>query len=299
MSAQAECREAAELTLDKILLVLFVILLPVVFYVWRRKRKKALREMLFKKEFPSEWKKLLNDNVALYRRLPPDLKKQLHGHMNIFLHEKTFEGCSGQEINDVVMLTIASQACMLLLNRETDYYPSLTSILIYPDAYFVNRDYRIGGQILKGREVNLGESWQNGAVILSWNQIANESPDGESEDSLVIHEFAHQLDAEDGFLNGLPELGRNSSYRKWAGTLKREFEELRMEAVNGEHDVLDEYGAENPAEFFAVASESFFLKPCEIRSMHPELYRELSGFYRLDPAEWEPGFGDSAAMNRD
>ena len=139
---------------------------------------------------------------------------------------------------------------------------------------------------MKGREVNLGESWENGAVVLSWNKIKNESPDEKSEDSLVIHEFAHQLDAEDGFVNGLPELGKNSSYEKWAGVLRREYEELRIDAVNGEDDVIDGYGAENPAEFFAVASESFFLKSCEIRKMHPELYQELCKFYNLDPAEW-------------
>ncbi len=272
--------------MDKILIVLVVILIPVAFYIWRKQRKKSLREKLFKKEFPPEWEKLLNDNVALYRRLPPDLKKQLHGHMNIFLAEKTFEGCSGQAITDEIKLTIASQACILLLNRKTDYYPWLISILVYPDAYFVNKDYQIGGQVLKGREVNLGESWENGAVVLSWNKIKNESPDEKSEDSLVIHEFAHQLDAEDGFVNGLPELGKNSSYEKWAGVLQREYEELRMGAVNGEDDVIDEYGAENPAEFFAVASESFFLKSCEIREMHPELYQELCKFYNLDPAEW-------------
>ena len=272
--------------MDKILIVLVVILIPVAFYIWRKQRKKSLREKLFKKEFPAEWEKLLNDNVALYRRLPPDLKKQLHGHINIFLSEKTFEGCSGQAITDEIKLTIAALACVLLLNRKTDYYPWLISILLYPDAYFVNKDYQIGGQVLKGREVNLGESWENGAVVLSWNKIKNESPDEKSEDSLVIHEFAHQLDAEDGFVNGLPELGKNSSYEKWAGVLRREYEELRIDAVNGEDDVIDGYGAENPAEFFAVASESFFLKSCEIRKMHPELYQELCKFYNLDPAEW-------------
>ncbi len=281
-------------TLDKILLVLFVVLIPVAFYFWRRRRKKSFRERLFRKEFPAEWEKILNDSVSLYRRLPQDLKKQLHGHISIFLAEKTFEGCSGQEMNDEIKLTIASQACILLLNRETDYYPQLTSVLVYPDAYFVDKDYNIGGQILKGGSVNLGESWQNGAVILSWNQIRNESPDGRSEDSLVIHEFAHQLDAEDGFLNGLPELGRNSSYKKWASILEREFKELRMDAVNGEDDVIDEYGAENPAEFFAVASESFFLKSCEIRDIHPELYMELCKFYNLDPAEWVQDAGSTA-----
>ena len=272
--------------MDKILIVLVVILIPVAFYIWRKQRKKSLREKLFKKEFPAEWEKLLNDNVALYRRLPPDLKKQLHGHINIFLSEKTFEGCSGQAITDEIKLTIAALACVLLLNRKTDYYPWLISILLYQDAYFVNKDYQIGGQVLKGREVNLGESWENGAVVLSWNKIKNESPDEKSEDSLVIHEFAHQLDAEDGFVNGLPELGKNSSYEKWAGVLRREYEELRIDAVNGEDDVIDGYGAENPAEFFAVASESFFLKSCEIRKMHPELYQELCKFYNLDPAEW-------------
>lgn len=265
---------------------MLIILTPFAFLFWMKTRKKRLREKLFSKEFPAEWDALLYDTVALYRKLPVDLKKQLQGHINIFLSEKTFEGCGGQAINDEIRLTIASQACILLLNRETDYYPWLISILVYPDAYLVDRDYRIGGQIVKGREVNLGESWENGAVVLSWNQIRNESPDEKSEDSLVIHEFAHQLDAEDGFLNGLPELGRNSSYKKWAGVLQMEYEELRMEAISGEDGVLDEYGAENPAEFFAVASESFFLNPCEIRKLHPELYRELSKFYNLDPANW-------------
>lgn len=279
--------------MDKILLVFLIILIPFVFRFLMKRRKKGLREKLLRKQFPAEWEALLYDNVALYRRLPLDLKKQLHGHMNIFLSEKTFEGCGGQTINDEIKLTIAAQACILLLNRETDYYPWLISILVYPDAYLVNRDYNIGGQVVKGREVNLGESWENGAVVLSWNRIKDESSDDKSEDSLVIHEFAHQLDAEDGFLNGLPELGRNSSYRKWAGVLQREYEELRIEASSGEDGVLDQYGAENPAEFFAVASESFFLNPCEIRSMHPELYRELSKFYNLDPAEWVPdGFSE-------
>ena len=97
--------------MDKILLVLFAIMLPVAFLVWRKKRKKILRKALFKKEFPAEWKKLLNDNVALYRRLPSALKNQLHGHINIFLFEKNFEGCSGQTINDEIKLIIASQAC--------------------------------------------------------------------------------------------------------------------------------------------------------------------------------------------
>ena len=283
----------------KILLVLFIMLIPVAFLFWRRKCKKSLRGTLFKREFPAEWVKLLNENVALYRRLPHDLKTQLHGHINIFLSEKTFEGCSGQTINNEIRLTIASQACILLLNRETDYYPWLISILVYPDAYFVNKDYRIGGQIVKGREVNLGESWENGAVVLSWNQIKNESPDEMSEDSLVIHEFAHQLDAEDGFLNGLPELGKDSSYKKWAGILRREYEDLRMDAVNGEDDVIDEYGAENPAEFFAVASESFFLRSREIRDMHPELYQELSKFYNLDPAEWSRSDSDTNISSKE
>ena len=273
--------------MDKILLVLIIILLPLAFCFWRRKRKKSLRKSLFRKKFPAEWETLLKDNVALYRRLPSELKKQLHGHINIFLAEKTFEGCSGQEISYEIKLTIAAQACILLLNRETDYYPWLISILVYPDAYFVDKDYHIGGQIIKGRDVNLGESWQNGAVVLSWKQVKNESPDGTSEDNLVIHEFAHQLDAEDGFLNGLPELGKHSSYSKWSRILQREYEGLRMEAGKGEDDIIDGYGAENPAEFFAVASESFFLKSCEIRKFHPELYQELCKFYSLDPAEWE------------
>jgi len=272
---------------------LLLFTLPAILIYFIRRRRNHRRSTLFNRPLEPDRLRML-DEIPLCRRIPQEYRKELCGHINVFLSEKTFEGCRGQRITDEIKLKIAAQACVLLLNRETDYFPRLTSLLIYPDAYWVNDNYEMAGQTIKGKAVNLGESWEQGTVVLSWKQISDELADQYCGHSLVLHEFAHQIDAEDGFLNGLPELGEGANYGKWADVFGKEYDGLRDGAVNGVEDVIDDYGAQDPAEFFAVVTEGFFLKPTEMRQAHVELYDELVKFYRLDPAGWNPDGASNA-----
>ncbi|MFN8612763.1 MAG: M90 family metallopeptidase [Vulcanimicrobiota bacterium] len=245
------------------------------------------RRRLRSRPFPAEWEAILQKNVALYRKLPEDLRTQLRSHILVFLGEKDFEGCGGLVITDEIRVTIASQACLLLLNRPARYFPGLKAILVYPRAY-VQRARRQEGYIHfeDERQVNLGESWSNGTLVLSWNDVANTAHDVRDGHNLVLHEFAHQLDTEDGVGDGVPILEQQSRYYHWAEVLDKEYRNLVTLTRKHKKDVLQAYGATNPAEFFAVATEAFFERPVLLNRKHPELYQELRDFYRLDPEKW-------------
>ncbi len=245
------------------------------------------RKKLFSQPFPDEWNALLENNIAILSILPGELKKQLLGHVQVFLSEKTFEGCGGLEITDEIRVTIAAQACMLLLNRKTDYFPGLSSVVVYPHAY-VGKDIQfIGDQATETKSVRAGESWTGGAVVLAWDHVKHGAWDMKDGHNVVFHEFAHQLDQEDGASDGAPILEKTSAYAPWARILGAEFSRLREKALRGGRTVMDEYGTTNPAEFFAVATESFFEKAGAMKRHHPELYEELKQFYRMDPASWK------------
>jgi Mlc titration factor MtfA (ptsG expression regulator) len=228
----------------------------------------------------------LEQNVALYRQLPESLKDQLHGDIQVFLGEKRFEGCQGFEITDEVRITIAAQACILLLNRETRFFSKLTTILVYPAAYVAENMRELGSEYVREASVRLGESWANGTLVLAWDHVKRGTMDIHDGHNVVLHEFAHQLDQEDGSSDGAPILERRSNYVTWARVLSKEYEHLREEVSHHVKDVMDAYGATNPAEFFAVATETFFEKPKQMRKKHPALYDELKGYYRLDPVNW-------------
>jgi Mlc titration factor MtfA (ptsG expression regulator) len=247
---------------------------------YRRKRLRA-------KPFPPEWEQILERRVSIYRRLADPLKQQLRGHIQIFLAEKRFYGCGGLEITDEMRVTIAVQACLLLLNRKTDYYPKLFSILVYPSVFVVHRETRDeAGVHTEKRNVLSGESWAVGKVILAWDEVRYGVQDRTDGENVVLHEFAHQLDQEDGVANGAPPLGSQSAYLNWARVLSQAYEELRRNLERGEETVINPRGAENPGEFFAAATEAFFEIPEQMKAIHPELYQELSCYYRVDPGEW-------------
>jgi Mlc titration factor MtfA (ptsG expression regulator) len=253
-----------------------------VFGFFKRRRRERLRRA----PFPRAWLEIIEKNVSLYRRLPQEDRRELHGLIQIFLAEKYFEGCGGLELTEQIKVTIAAQACLLLLHRQTDIYPRLVTVLVYPSAYLVKRKTdRIGpGTFLEGDAVHLGESWSSGVVVVSWDNVRARPSDARPRQNLVLHEFAHQLDVEDGAANGTPVLEESGRYTTWARVLNTEYERLRRDSSLGRPTVLDEYGASDPAEFFAVATECFFEKPHVLRGRHPELYDELKSFYRQDPA---------------
>jgi Mlc titration factor MtfA (ptsG expression regulator) len=239
------------------------------------------------KPFPSSWEKILERNVSLYIYLPASLRHQLHGHIQVLLAEKNFEGCGGLEMTNEIKVTIAAQASILLLNRRPRYYPGLDSILVYPSAFLAKDVTYLGNQAyLEGQATHLGESWRQGALVLAWDSVKRGAMDLRDGQNVVLHEFAHQLDQEDGTADGSPVLERRAQYATWARTLRNEYEQLQSKVRRGLEDVMDEYGATDPAEFFAVATETFFEKPHEMKEKHPELYEVLKSYYKLDPLEW-------------
>ncbi|OIO66602.1 MAG: hypothetical protein CO186_11605 [Zetaproteobacteria bacterium CG_4_9_14_3_um_filter_49_83] len=267
---------------------LIILSVLVVGLVWAgvRYRRIQRRRSLFNNPFPEAWLPILEANVPLYLRLPLHLQRELQGLIQVFLDEKHFVGCAGLEIDAEIKVTIAAYACMLLLNRDHRYYPGFITILVYPSAYVVQSTKRDGLVESEGFEVRLGESWHRGPIVLAWDSVLHGALDIKDGHNVVFHEFAHKLDEEDGSVDGVPLLGQRSRYISWARTMSKEFEALRLRSDLGKASVLDHYGATNPAEFFAVLTETFFEKPHQLKTRHPELYEQVSAYYRLDPVEW-------------
>ncbi|MCX5858541.1 MAG: zinc-dependent peptidase, partial [Proteobacteria bacterium] len=235
--------------------------------------------------FPAEWLKILEGKVAYYRLLSPEDQAELRGHIQVFLREKSFEGMDGIEITDGIRVSIAAQACVLLLHRETDYYPTLKSIIVYPQEYYAEvSEHLPGGVVAEGVEDRAGESWHRGEVVLSWADVEEDNAGPEDGFNVVFHEFAHQLDGESGEEDGTPVLPEKSMYPRWAEVMGREYQKLQKSVEHRKKTFLDEYAAEHPAEFFAVITEYFLEKPVEMKVRHPEIYELLNGYYRQDPA---------------
>jgi Mlc titration factor MtfA (ptsG expression regulator) len=246
--------------------------------------KKWRRNRIAQRPFPQDWLRILERNLPFYNRLPSYDRTELQRHIQIFLAEKRFEGCRGLEITEEIKVTIAAQACMLLLHRKTDYYPGLYSILVYPHAFVINRPQHVGAGIFSEEsQVLLGESWHRGSVVLSWDDVRHGAADIHDGQNVVLHEFAHQIDQSGGRGDSTEVLKSRTRYLAWARVLQKDYEKLRSAAMQNRSDLLRDYAATNPAEFFAVATEYFFEKPRELKNAHPNLYNELKDFYHQDP----------------
>lgn len=236
--------------------------------------------------FPRKYHLILKKNLPPYKKMPAELKRQLQDLTRIFVFEKNFEGCGGLEITDEIKVTIAAQACILLLGRKQECYPKLDSVLVYPSTYVADNSNSLSLPP-SDPSVRLGESWRSGAVVLAWDSVKQGALNFRDGHNVTMHEFAHQLDQESGRANGTPVLGVRSAYSAWAQVLSREFGQLRKRAQKGQKSVLDEYGATDPAEFFAVATETFFEKSGQLKKKHPKLYNELQSFYQVNPVNWK------------
>ena len=247
------------------------------------------RERLREQAFPAAWRKILRRRVPLLRRLPADLQIELKRQIQVFVAEKAFIGCDGLSVNDEMRVTIAAQACLLTLNRPGRHYPELREILVYPDSFVVEREHIDGiGVAHHARQVLAGESWERGQVVLSWYDTLEGAATPDDGQNVVIHEFAHQLDQETGAANGAPMLEKRAHYTRWSQVLGAEFRRLKGMIALQQVSLFSDYGATDPAEFFAVISEVFFEQPERMADEHPELYQQLALFYRLDPLNWTP-----------
>lgn len=250
-------------------------------FSWLRERR---RRKVLAQPFPAEWLGYLEKNVAHYPHLSPDEQARLRDALRIFIAEKNWEGCNGLAVTEEMKVTIAAQACLMTLGLEGEPFRNLLSVLIYPAGYAVPEERWHQGWSIMGESARLGESWYRGPVILSWEEIQDDARHPGYGNNLIWHEFAHQIDMLDRSTNGTPPLRTEQERRQWHDVMTAEFEQLRRDAASGRATLLDSYGAENEAEFFAVATECFFDCPVELREEHPRLYELLAGYYCQDPA---------------
>jgi Mlc titration factor MtfA (ptsG expression regulator) len=248
-------------------------------------------EIVGSTDFPALWEQVLEQRVPIYRLLPEPDRRELKSYIRWFIGSKQIEGRDGLVITDEIRVTVAAHACLLLLHRQTPCYERLRLIRVYPHDRFG----RFCG------ETQAGESWHHGVVVLAWDSVRGGAANPFDGDNVVLHEFAHQLDQEEGACDGTPRLGRGVSpanaaglYTSWARMLSREHEEFRLAVEQGRKTVMDSYGATDPAEFFAVATECFFEKPRQLCKKHPKLYEALKQFYKQDPAVWATDFATGA-----
>lgn len=256
------------------------LLLGLLFYGVRAVIRRSRRKHLLTQRLTEEERKELVREFVLFGCLPIAIRDKLEGLMHIFMAEKSFEACGGvDEVTLHMRQVIAAQACILLVNRKHDYYRKLRSILVYPSAYKVRDEH--------GEEsVRLGESWTSGSVILAWSSVKSGGRDDGDGHNVTIHEFAHQLDQLDGAGDGLPELHGRRAYREWAHVFSVSFAKFQKKLEKRKRTVIDAYGGANPAEFFAVATETFYEKPEKLKKEYPEVYEQLKQYYQVDPVTW-------------
>jgi MtfA peptidase len=250
--------------------------------------KKGRRRRLRTRPFPKEWMAAIERDVLFFRRLSASDRAELLGHIQVFLAEKRFEGCGGLAITDEIRVTIAAQACLLLLHRETDYFPGLLTILVYPSLYMVEEKRQIEEHVWEeGTATRLGETGRRmGSLVLSWDAAKSGAADPSDGKNVVLHEFAHQLDYENSAADGVPGLATREQQLAWSEVMRAEFASLRTARETGIATLLDTYGATDPAEFFAVSTEAFFERPCALRARHPKLYAELRKYFQQDPIDY-------------
>ncbi len=268
-------------------IIAMLLMLLTVFLIKEYKRR-TKTERVQVRCFPDEWLPFIEANVPLYKKMPLDLRADYQEKVWRFLEHKKFVACGGLDhVTEEMKVTIAANACMLLLNRDLQYcFPKVYSILVYPTAYF--------SRWQDEEELMLGETWPGGSVVLAWDAARKTSRALRDGKNLILHEFTHQLDLEAGCdANGCPALD-GFQHQIWAGVLEKEFHTFQHRLAKGRPTAIDAYGAESPSEFFAVATETFFERPARLLKDHPALYDQLRIFYRVDPVRWqEHGVGAS------
>lgn len=243
---------------------------------WLARRRRA---RLAERPLTAEHERLLRRTVPVYEHLKTELAERLRRQVSVFLQKKRFLGCNGFDVDDTALVAIAGHACLLRLQPGADCYPELREILVYPTAFWVQHEHPDElGLVPDDPDLLAGEAWQQGRVILSWEDI-EAALDG-APYNVVVHEFAHQVDFESPGAEGAPQL---DDYAEWGAVFTEEFQRLQESGS----PVLDAYGAENPAEFFAVATETYIQEGEALASHHAALYRLLRDYFLIDTARPE------------
>ena len=258
--------------------------------------KRRRRERLRAAPFPPEWDGILRKNVPLYGRLDEADRKELHGHIHVFLAEKHFEGCGGLALTDEIQVTIAAQACLLLLHRDTDYYRRLITILVYPSAYMAKGVEPIGGGVvLEGEQARLGEAWTGGVVVLSWDDVRAGASDIHDGHNVVLHEFAHQLDQEDGVRRRGTDPRPPQPVRRLGSGARGPSTSSSAGPAVGEGERARRLRGDQPGRVLRRGDRVLLREAGPLRRKHPELYEELKEYYRQDPERAVTGGGGASS----
>lgn len=242
----------------------------------RRSERARKHSVYANSPLPPVWESALRRRVPAHARLPADVRQRLHRWMKIFLAQKTFTACGGfKNVSDSMAAAIAGHACLLLAGHDgtlEECFPSVVSVLVYPDYFYSRvRSYNPeSGAEIVGEEAHVGEASPMGSVVLSWREVLSAGAFAGNGHNVVLHEFAHHVRPSGAAL--LAEL--DAGFR-------------RLRAAPHDELVIDDYGAENRDEFWAVSVEAFFEDARRLRDEHPAWYAALATFFALDPAEWE------------
>jgi Mlc titration factor MtfA (ptsG expression regulator) len=247
---------------------------------------------LFKKTpkiipFKPEWETYLLANLPIYGALPTELRARLNENISRFIPRVYWEATGDLELTEEMIVAVAAQACLLTMNMQGNPYTILKTIIIFPKVFEHQGESRgSGGTVTESRHRVSGISYGSGTVSLAWDQTQHGGRNMHDGQNVVFHEFAHQLDQADGYANGAPILRRPADYKTWARVMQDAYEQLVERSSKGKVTLLDDYGATDPAEFFAVATEIFFEKSAKMNKRYPELYEIMSQYYQLDPKTW-------------
>jgi MtfA peptidase len=241
---------------------------------WRRRR------VLKKHRIPDPLWQAATAGLGFLRRLSPQETRRLRELALLFLAEKQFTGTHGIAVSDRMRVSIAAQACLPILELGLDWYAGWTGIVLYPGDFRVKRSEMDElGVVHEWDDELAGEAMPGGPVVLSWDTAAHDPAM-----NVVVHEFAHKLDMMNGDADGFPPLHPGMDRHAWSAAFEQAYQGF-CDAVERDKDTwLDPYGAEHPAEFFAVISEAFFAHPAETKRRYPDVYEQLVLFYRQDPA---------------
>ncbi|MFZ2301070.1 MAG: M90 family metallopeptidase [Gallionella sp.] len=244
---------------------------------WRRRH--ALQRAMLPED---AWHNAVS-GLPVLRGLSEDELGRLRELATLFLDEKQMVAAGGFTLDGDTRIKIAAQACLPILNLGLDYYAGWVSVIVYPDEFVPEHEFMDeDGVVHVVRDATMGESWERGPVVLSGaDAVRCGEHDGVN---VVIHEFAHKLDMLNGAMNGFPPLHREMSAERWSQAFTAAYADFCAKEESGMETAIDPYGAESPAEFFAVTSEVFFEEPHVLQQEYPDVYRQLAAFYRQDPA---------------
>ena len=256
---------------------------------WLTERR---RRHILEHPFPAAWTEILEREVPLLRRLDRSLHPRLHELVQVFIHEKHWEGCGGLALTDEHRVVIAAQACVLLVGvNHHDLFAEAVSILVYPSTVIIPQRsagvFEAPSTMPATDTAILGQAFKRGEVIIAWDRALAAAHDADGHDNVVMHELAHEIDMHDGPADGTPPLPDAAHRRAWVAACEPAFLELRAAIARGSHGFLRDYAATNEAEFFAVATESYFMRPAALARAMPALFAVLRDFYRVELAARE------------